>query len=641
MTDLYQNVNPRAFNMIVSTNSKPDRRVINSNTPATSRVRTEEIFSSEDQTTDYLSIQGLNTRFGLDGTDFEIFIIKEMMDNALDYIEQNAQKFAQLNEGIPFIDVVVAEENDEVVKIIVTNSNASNENIFSEDQIQKIFNLKEYYSSKRYRHQINRGELGDAFKAILCIPYAIAVNDHSNIYENWDYPLKINISNKRLIEVKIDNFDKIRKKENVRVKAEFKQISDETKSQSYFTEITVYIPKISADYDKIRQILKRYAVINTHIIFDFKIANKETGIYEYSWLLTQKIKHDWKNRLSIYSYSLPDFRDLILSIKDRDDLNVYDDLIRPHFREGGSLPKEDQFKTLAYKDLKSDMNKIEVVYNKLKNNQTSIKHQSSRRIPFLDVPFDIEKTSRENGLRVRLQQVYDIDKDSFVYKKFDRCYYQNLEKGVEFPYILEIAIAKSPMFPKKRLTLIESLNCSPGLYSDSLFHANEPIFNWTQKNGEVWNGYSIAGVLENCGYSVENEKKHKKIHNLILINLISPRIDYSSHSKSSIKLESFAEMTQKVYTFCKESHRKKTSDDNTLNNMHYLRIILQDRYYAVKNNPILKTPKYRWTQSTVYYILRKILDEKGIPIADRDYITGEIKVECEQLGMRLIGRKTP
>lgn len=42
----------------------------------------EETFSSEDQISDYISIPGLNTRFSLDGKDFDIFIIKELMDNA-------------------------------------------------------------------------------------------------------------------------------------------------------------------------------------------------------------------------------------------------------------------------------------------------------------------------------------------------------------------------------------------------------------------------------------------------------------------------------------------------------------------------------------------------------------------------------
>ncbi|HET9807115.1 MAG TPA: hypothetical protein VFP49_09420 [Nitrososphaeraceae archaeon] len=56
-------------------------------------INEEEIYSSDDQIYDYLSIQGLNTRFGLDGKNFDIFIIKELIDNALDIIEQNAKEF--------------------------------------------------------------------------------------------------------------------------------------------------------------------------------------------------------------------------------------------------------------------------------------------------------------------------------------------------------------------------------------------------------------------------------------------------------------------------------------------------------------------------------------------------------------------
>ena len=186
----------------------------------------EEIYSSEDQIYDYLSIQGLNTRFGLDGKRFDTFIIKEAIDNALDFIEENAKEFF-VDKKFPFIDVIITEEknddgssNNGVVKIRIRNSNAGINNIFTKEHINKIFNLNEYYSSKRYRHKINRGELGDAFKAILCIPYAVAVNDENsnNRYQNWDYPLQINISNdNRTIEIRIDNINKIRKKEELEI----------------------------------------------------------------------------------------------------------------------------------------------------------------------------------------------------------------------------------------------------------------------------------------------------------------------------------------------------------------------------------------------------------------------------------------
>ena len=53
--------------------------------------------------------------------------------------------------------------------------------------------------------------------------------------------------------------------------------------------------------------------------------------------------------------------------------------------------------------------------------------------------------------------------------------------GVQFPYKIEIVIAKSPILNQKRLTLIESLNFSPSLHTSSLFHANESIFKLKRK----------------------------------------------------------------------------------------------------------------------------------------------------------------
>jgi hypothetical protein len=48
-------------------------------TTTTTTNKNDEIYSMVPQIYDYLSVQGLNTKFGLNSTDFEIFIIKELM----------------------------------------------------------------------------------------------------------------------------------------------------------------------------------------------------------------------------------------------------------------------------------------------------------------------------------------------------------------------------------------------------------------------------------------------------------------------------------------------------------------------------------------------------------------------------------
>ena len=186
-----------ATNNIIDEKLGPER-LQNQNREDTS---TTTIFSAESQTMDYTSVKGIRTRIGLQESYFGIFVIKELMDNALDFIEKNAKKFIELNQT-PYVNVIITEEKEKVqtenkkdgsskmvTKIRVINSNAGIDNIFPDYQINQIFDFSKYYSSKRHRYQISRGALGDAFKAILGIPYAIAINNEKNNNNDWNYPL--------------------------------------------------------------------------------------------------------------------------------------------------------------------------------------------------------------------------------------------------------------------------------------------------------------------------------------------------------------------------------------------------------------------------------------------------------------------
>ena len=100
-------------------------------TTTTTNNNNNEIYWTVPQIYDYLSVQGINTKFGLNSTDFNIFIIKEVIDNELDFIETNAKDFVKGKH--PFIHVIISEEeNEEVVKISIRNSNAGIKNIFTE-----------------------------------------------------------------------------------------------------------------------------------------------------------------------------------------------------------------------------------------------------------------------------------------------------------------------------------------------------------------------------------------------------------------------------------------------------------------------------------------------------------------------------
>ena len=99
--------------------------------------------------------------------------------------------------------------------------------------------------------------------------------------------MEINISNdNRSIKIKIDNIDKIRRKELPYIDKNIYQFQQIKKNQeindynnNHFTEVVVYLPKISVDYSEINKLLKKYAVLNTHIDFNIQITlSKRTKI---------------------------------------------------------------------------------------------------------------------------------------------------------------------------------------------------------------------------------------------------------------------------------------------------------------------------------------------------------------------------
>ena len=74
------------------------------------------------------------------------------------------------------------------------------------------------------------------------------------------------------------------------------------------------------------------------------------------------------------------------------------------------------------------------------------------------------------------------------------------------------------------------------------------------------------------------------------------------------------------------------------NNRDELRKLLKERLDAVTNNPkLLKIG--RWTQSTVFYTFRLVIDKLikngvDIKLTEREHITASIKDVCEEMGVK-------
>jgi hypothetical protein len=571
---------------------------------------------------DYVTLEGIENRTGVGEENLYGFIQKELLDNASDFIEMESAKEAK-------VKVTILKE-DAVLRIIVRNTNSSDTPSFSKDKLESIFNFDTFYSSKRNQYKLNRGALGDAFKEILCVPYALA----RKYGIDWKQPLTITTAiDKVLLQTFVVSLTVDRIKQTIHT--EIQELKGKEEAESNFTEIEVRLPVIEdvLDLDRLNNFLINYTTINTHIDFTFNLpASSETNQQQIlNFPQIQPINTKWTNLGSIYYYSLSEFQNFIFGLdKSTDDLPIYN-ILQKTFREGSNM-KKTGLAERPVGELKQSLRNIDQLYFQLLSTMKPISSSSN-----LSLPIETNGKVRMEAIRKRLEQrpsfkVSDIKyKSQYGYHKLD---------GIEFPFFFEITIVSSNSIPYY-LDFVNSLNSSvmPGNYS-FLIGDNSGTFHWQtqsdRKNDNYRYSRTIFDILEYYGYSLKKDKC-KKPHTIIIANLVSPRIDYKSYGKSSIDLSPFAAVIAKTTVkACLGGSKGTSSKEESISVIGLLRGLLKERFEAVKKDPTLKE-KQKWTQSTVFYHLRPILLQYGFSSEsiDRQYITSEIKNVCEQyLGVK-------
>jgi hypothetical protein len=159
-----------------------------------------EVFSSEKSEMDFVTKKGIQTRTSIDPKDFPAFVIKELLDNALDSSEKNYNSSSTNSNGHnnniePRINVTVSSStttnnnNSGLLNIKVSNSNPTNRPVFTADKVKRIFDFGGSFSSKKNQFKVTRGALGDALKELVWIPYAMAIEDCG--LSEWNEPFII------------------------------------------------------------------------------------------------------------------------------------------------------------------------------------------------------------------------------------------------------------------------------------------------------------------------------------------------------------------------------------------------------------------------------------------------------------------
>jgi hypothetical protein len=293
------------------------------------------VFSSQkSQFADYTTWKGIENKTGIEKQDAACFLVKELLDNALDYLETTQYQNTAAPILQPEIHVVIEKSQAKYVRITVCNSSYQNNIVFSSNTVKSIFDFNTYRSSKRNQFKITKGALGDALKEVLCIPHILALEGE---IADWNYPL-YTISQQKLYQVQLitDRF-------NQTICSEIKESDFDfgiatTQIQHYhpgYTQVILTLPIAYDNYHcgQLHRFVSEYATFATHVKLTFE--DKINDMYtEFPQL--QQINSKWKNYTSIYYYRRNQFYEFILGL-DNKDLVVYDVLYRT-FREASNMP---------------------------------------------------------------------------------------------------------------------------------------------------------------------------------------------------------------------------------------------------------------------------------------------------------------
>ncbi len=342
--------------------------------------------SSRPWVMDYVDVNGLGNRIGLPKDRFIEFIVKETLDNALDFMEKEAPRLIK-KYGVfaPELKVIVTKESN-YLRIRILNSDCETSG-FTELFIRSIFNFHESTGSKRNQFKVTKGWLGDALKAICGIPYALT---HEVGNDNWNEPLIITSRNKQFRIRPV--IDRAKKKLDADVKVV--ELSDQASS---FTEFEIRYPVVEGEEEIITKLLNlflRFALINLHITFTLELP----GMDRLDIPAVQTISEKWSNQISIWCYSEKDFEDLIIDLQN-EDMMAYS--ILKEFREGTNISKEEA--SITIRELKYNKPEIKRHYSILRNRPYVPKRKT------LDLPFQIKKNVRMEAFKKRIGQLgYDV-----------------------------------------------------------------------------------------------------------------------------------------------------------------------------------------------------------------------------------------
>jgi hypothetical protein len=241
--------------------SQPNRHVtsrdkVGKNTRPPSRP----VSTTDKQSMAYVTIRNIESETSYLEKDWSLFVLKELEDNAFDWLNDyypaRSPKDRDIRKIAVRIWITIDKDDNKFVHIAVRNSNLNNIPAFGD--LSKTFDFYAWHSTKRNQHRMTAGSLGDALKRCLGMGYASWTSDYNpdEMFEEkqWNEPAIIRYDGKEFrIFIKVDTS---RQEIWVEIQKEEKPTRDIGTDTE--VEVTLPLPKSLDDNEYWTYKLKRY-----------------------------------------------------------------------------------------------------------------------------------------------------------------------------------------------------------------------------------------------------------------------------------------------------------------------------------------------------------------------------------------------
>jgi hypothetical protein len=207
----------------------------------------------------YIAVRAIESETSYLLFQWPIFALKELMDNAWDFLNDYYPNNPMEDRKIGVTIKVDLKPNGEksILRIAVRNSNVDNISVF--EDLDSVFEYDRWYSTKRYQHRETCGSLGDFLKRGLGMGYASWTegtnDDNSFTDKQWEEPLIV-IHNGEENRVYIT----VNKGSNEPIKVEFEEGPSH---RATHTEVEVALPIDRSVEDIVRKLKQYYKSYKT------------------------------------------------------------------------------------------------------------------------------------------------------------------------------------------------------------------------------------------------------------------------------------------------------------------------------------------------------------------------------------------